>query len=128
MCPASLLTDGARSRRQDEQHEAADPHAPIVILTGPRGSGKTSACRALVTRVRARGGRAAGVLCPARFAGSDKTGIDVLDLGSGRQRRLAVRRHDQDGVNGAWSFDQQAFTWANEALRTTPHGLSLIHI
>ena len=128
MCPASLLTDGARSRRQDEQHEAADPHAPILILTGSRGSGKTSACQALVTQVRERGGRVAGVLCPARFAGGDKTGIDVLDLGSGRRRRLAVRRQDRGGVTGAWSFDQQVFTWANEALRTTPHGCDLLVI
>ena len=128
MRPASLLADVAGARRADVEREAADPHAPLLILTGPRGSGKTSACQVLVARVRERGGRVAGVLCPARLAGSDKTGIDVLDLGSGRQRRLAVRRRDHDGVTGAWSFDQQALKWANEALLTTPQGCDLLVI
>ena len=126
MCSASLLTDVARSRHAHEQHEAACPAAPFLILTGPRGSGKTSACQALVTQVRAGGGSAAGVLCPARFAGRDKIGIDVLDLSSGRQRRLAERRRPGDGADGAWSFDPQAFTWANDALRATPGRCDLL--
>ena len=128
MSRASLLTDVGRAPHADEALEVACPQTSILILTGPRGSGKTSACRALVEQVRARGGRASGVLCPARFAGGAKTGIDVLDLGSGRRRRLAVRRRDQGGVTGAWSFDRQAFRWANEALRATPHEGDLLVI
>jgi energy-coupling factor transporter ATP-binding protein EcfA2/nucleoside-triphosphatase THEP1 len=68
----------------------------------------------------------AGVLCPARFDGDEKSGIDVLDLESGRQRHLATRRLPEGGADGAWSFDQEAFAWANEALRKTPRECDLL--
>jgi len=68
---------------------------PIAILTGERDSGKTSACRRLVEQARLEGLDCAGLLAPARFAGSSRVGSDVLDLRTGERRPFSYLSPDE---------------------------------
>jgi len=53
----------------------------ILLLVGPRGAGKTTACQRFLRRAGALGWRLGGILAPGRF-GDDggKTGMDIEDV------------------------------------------------
>jgi nucleoside-triphosphatase THEP1 len=59
-----------------------------------------------------------GLVSPAVFAGENKTGIDLLDLRSGSQKRLAVHRGESgNGQNTIdWHFDEEVLYWGNTVL------------
>ncbi len=109
-----------------------------ILLTGERGTGKTSLCRLVVQAGRRAGWDVAGLISPARFAGGEKTAIEVEDVRSGRKMLLARRRgaestaavhpHTPVGVHtDAWVFDEAAVQWGNEMLRqSTPCDLLLV--
>ena len=56
--------------------------ARLVIWTGPKHSGKTTAAALLAGRARGRGLDVAGVLAPSVIRGGELVGFDVVDLGS----------------------------------------------
>jgi nucleoside-triphosphatase THEP1 len=87
----------------------------ILILTGWRGTGKTSLCAKLIAAARAARWQVGGVLCPARFENGSKTGILVKDLRSGEERVLATRatENDQGLRTRRWLFDPAQFTWGS---------------
>jgi len=92
----------------------------LWILTGSRGSGKTTLCRRLAAEAKALGWDIAGVVSPAVYDGGDKTGIEVLDLRSGELRQFARRPVDFDGSAShrpSWIFDQIALAWGNQVLK-----------
>jgi nucleoside-triphosphatase THEP1 len=91
----------------------------LVIVSGPRGSGKTTACLRLIKRARRREVICAGIVSPARFQAGRKVGIDVLDVRSGERRALA----EADQLPGelrtlAFRFDPNAVAWGAEHLNT----------
>lgn len=91
----------------------------LVIVSGPRGSGKTTACLRLIERARRREVNCAGIVSPARFQAGRKVGIDVLDVRSGERRALA----EADQLPGelrtlAFRFDPNAVAWGAEHLNT----------
>ncbi len=90
----------------------------LILVTGPSGAGKTRWCQALAGHANAIGIRAHGLLSPAVFEGDEKVGIDLLDLGSGAQRRLAVRREEPDNtqITPDWRFDAETINWGNSIL------------
>lgn len=91
----------------------------LWILTGRRGSGKTTLCRRLAAEAKALGWDVAGVISPAVYDGGEKTGIEVIDLRSGNSRLFARRPVDADGSGSyrpAWIFDQIALAWGNQML------------
>lgn len=93
----------------------------LWILTGARGSGKTTLCRRLATEAKALGWDVAGVISPAVYDGGEKTGIEVLDLRSGESRLFARRLAGFDGSSSrhpSWIFDQIAMAWGNQVLKT----------
>jgi nucleoside-triphosphatase THEP1 len=90
----------------------------LILVSGPSGSGKTRWCQALAEQANSRGIHAGGLISPAVFKGNHKVGIDMLDLGSGARRRLAVARGKtgEDLITGKWHFDNQTLDWGNEIL------------
>ncbi len=90
----------------------------LILITGPGGSGKTRWCQALADTGSGHGIHAAGLVSPAVFEDGMKVGIDLLDLGSGERRRLAVRQGDSEGgpIIGDWHFDSKTLKWGNELL------------
>ena len=90
----------------------------LVIITGPRGAGKTTLCGKLIDQAREAGWRVAGVLSLARVVDGEKTGIDVVDLASNQQRALAIRSFTAPSEirTIGYAFDPQAMAWANTVL------------
>lgn len=89
----------------------------LWIITGRRGSGKTTLCRRLAVEAHALNWDVAGVISPAVFTGTEKTAIEFLDLRSGESRQFARRPQDAQGNPGSgWIYDQIALSWANEVL------------
>lgn len=114
------------SRQTETPHLAGDGqnrtgHPSIVILTGPRGAGKTAACRRLAALATARGWSVAGVLSPAVFESGHKTGIAMTDLRSGRSHHFASRLQRSDTTGLGYRFEETAISWANDVLSSTPH-------
>ncbi len=105
----------------------------IVILSGARGAGKSTACLRLAELARQSGHICAGLIT-LRGEGAER---DVLDLASGRQRRLTT---DETGPGphgdpnprevvslGPFRFRREVLEWGAAALeRATPCDLLVI--
>jgi nucleoside-triphosphatase THEP1 len=89
------------------------------IITGWRGSGKTTFCQALNQEARQKGWDVAGLLSPARFQEGLKNFIDAVDIRTGEKRSLAtVQRHSEtDLAFGDWFFNPQTLEWGNQVLQ-----------
>lgn len=90
----------------------------LLLITGPRGAGKTLWCADLAGRARERGLCLRGLISPAIFEGGEKTGIGLEDLETGEQRRLAYRR---GGLGGDiqmqnWRIESGTLEWGNSIL------------
>jgi nucleoside-triphosphatase len=88
------------------------------IVTGGRGTGKTTFCRHMAELARQVGWDVAGILSLPRMENGVKTGIFALDLRHGEQRLLAGPYSGE--VAGTpmcrWIFSEQTLLWANNAL------------
>ena len=114
------------------------------LLTGKKGSGKTSWCRELVAVARRAGQSVCGLLSEPVFVAGRKVAIDLVDIASRERRRLAWLRArpcagllaavaeravecamQRDGLRpgaplpaaGRWEFDPETIAWGNEILR-----------
>lgn len=90
----------------------------LFIITGPKGSGKSSYCAALASRLRSKRRSLAGLLSPAGFERGEKIGIDLLDLVSNERRPLAIRgTTENEGIfMGEWLFNKTTLDWGNQIL------------
>lgn len=90
----------------------------LYLITGPRGSGKTTWCAEFVSYARANDLNPRGLLSPPLFEAGKKVGIDLLDIGTSQQRPLArPRLADTSGILlGDWCFDPACFDWGNQIL------------
>lgn len=86
----------------------------VLLLTGSKRSGKTTACLRFVELARNRGLRVGGIVAPGRWdADGRKNGIDVLDLFSGARRQLATIASPNDQTTvGEYLFDERVMDWA----------------
>lgn len=95
----------------------------LTILTGARGSGKTTLVMKLVRQSQINNIQTAGVISPAVFVGREKTAIDLLDVASGDSHRLANLR--QTGSTGImterWVFEIATLEWGNQVLASIPY-------
>jgi nucleoside-triphosphatase THEP1 len=114
--PEDLLASLLYQKEDDPQ---------LILLTGPRGAGKTSCCLDLVARAKTLNIAPGGLVSPPVFLNGRKIAIDLLDVASGARRRLAYHRRysiDQQvaDLSGAatddWQFDFRVLDWGNETL------------
>ncbi|MDY7075305.1 MAG: nucleoside-triphosphatase [Chloroflexota bacterium] len=100
----------------------------IVILTGERGVGKSTACQKTVARAQARGYVCGGIITLSH----PNNKRDVLDVRSGAVRQLTLdpagsnprereNESDTDSVvtQGRFRFDPATLAWANDAFTRT---------
>jgi nucleoside-triphosphatase THEP1 len=94
----------------------------LVILTGPRGSGKSTQCARLVEEARAGGRLVAGFIAHPVFTEDEKTAIELEELTTGQRRRLARRRRagDEGLLSKQWYFEPDVMAWANQVLTELP--------
>ncbi len=90
----------------------------LVLWTGPKHSGKTTAAIRLVQAARAKGFVVAGCLAPSIYANDLLTGFDIIDLRDGRQAPLAQRETGGHGLGG-FRFLPAGLELGNQALGPT---------
>lgn len=90
----------------------------LLLVTGSSGSGKSSWCLSLAGYASTLGLGVSGLVSPPIFVDNHKVGINLLDLKSGLQRRLAVRRRKvaSNPNTEDWQFDDLTLRWGNTIL------------
>lgn len=120
------------------------PEGRVHIVTGERGSGKSTVCARVVREAREHGLAVAGILTEEVASGSPRR---MIDLRSGESRTFGARAGDQPGCTGntvapqasrtarpvsdpltpGWNYDAGVFEWGNEVLsRSTPCDLLIV--
>ncbi|MBN1976459.1 MAG: hypothetical protein JW918_03575 [Anaerolineae bacterium] len=85
----------------------------IVILTGERGVGKTTACQESVALAKAKGYTCGGILTLTQPDGE----LDVTDVTSGETRRLTLPPDVKPAiVQGRFHFAPETIGWGNAIL------------
>ena len=110
------VTLAAMFRRVDYWHSRLGP-APVILLTGAKGQGKSSLCAEVARLAGQRGLRVAGVLSIGHWDNGTRSGYQVRDLFTGETRWLA-RRSQQGGQlrYGQFSFEPEGFELGRRAL------------
>lgn len=100
----------------------------VIILSGARGAGKTTTCLQLAEGARQHGLDCSGVICPPRFDGSRRVGIDLLDVRGGERRPLAEADSRPAALRTpAYRFHQETMEWGAEIIQVaTPCTLLII--
>ena len=101
----------------------------LWLVTGWRGSGKTTFCREMLQVARLAGWEVAGLLSPAEIHNGIKDLIWTEDIGSGEKRLLAsaCQQTEADLVFGDWYFNRKTLEWGNQVLQSSiPCGLLVI--
>jgi nucleoside-triphosphatase THEP1 len=109
----------------------SDPESSgnLLILSGPRGAGKTKLIQEALECINQGSVDIAGILSLPVEEGGVKIAIDGKNLRSGETRRLAVRNPGLSGdlATRQWLFDPQAMQWADSILEnSTPCDLLVV--
>lgn len=90
----------------------------LQFISGPSGSGKTTFCLSLLERAAELGVSTGGFISPPVFRTETKIGIDLLNVWSGEQRRLAnlIRGNPEGVYTRKWQFDEKVIGWGNRFL------------
>jgi nucleoside-triphosphatase THEP1 len=101
--------------------------APVIVLTGSPGSGKTTMLRKILRRLDDAGWSVAGLIQPGIFENGAKVGFLVKDLGTGEEAPLARRTSRETGSYGtAFEFDAEGLALARTALESAPRDAILV--
>jgi nucleoside-triphosphatase len=100
----------------------------VVLLTGPRGVGKTCLCQRVARKAREAGRSCTGVLSPAVLEDGEKTGIRLLDVATQEDRPLAFSGDESGDVRwGKYRFVRETLDWGADVLkRGTPCDLLVV--
>jgi nucleoside-triphosphatase THEP1 len=96
----------------------------IVILSGERGVGKTTACRETVALAQANGYTCGGILTSTQPDGE----LDVIDVSNSETRRLTLPPNTEPAiVQGRFRFAPETVGWGNIVLaEATPCQLLVV--
>ena len=109
-----------------------DKKGKLVIVSGWRGSGKTSFIRKVIAAAQERGWQVSGVLSPAKFKDGQKNAIMIENIATGEQRQMAYWPQALEGQRPEdvctdespydpdwkphWIFDKENMAWGEEIL------------
>ncbi len=89
----------------------------VFVITGPQGSGKTTLLLSLADLLRGRGMSPGGIAAPVVFAGEERIGYDLLDLGTGERAALARTGALQGGIrSGPFVFIPAGLAFGEHAI------------
>ncbi len=90
----------------------------FILLTGPQGAGKTTACWKALPGLRATGVKIAGFISPPLLdATGTKTGIQMVDLTTGQHHTFArVVAPEEPADIGVYRLEEDAVAWARGVL------------
>lgn len=94
----------------------------LALVTGESGAGKTTWCLELVRQARHSGLAPVGLVSPGMYQAGIKVAIDLIELETGENRRLAMKKGDRTSSSSpglatlAWNFDPAVLAWGNEVL------------
>lgn len=93
----------------------------LTLVTGPRGAGKSTLCRAAAEEAARRGLRVSGLLSPPVFEHDQKIAIHLVDLATRESREMARCRTSSEPASthatADWSFDPSVLAWGDAVLR-----------
>jgi len=84
------------------------PRARLVVITGGKGAGKTTTITNLAEQLGEQGMTVGGVAQPALERKGQRTGYELVDVGSGDQRPFARRKTEGRGFD----FEESGWAWA----------------
>jgi len=104
-----------------------EPPAPVVVVTGAPGCGKTAAIEAAAGALRAQGRRTVGIAQPGVYSHGRKVSFLVRDLSTGDEAALAQLVDRRQGEHGtSYRFSREGFEHAARALGRAASGSVLV--
>ncbi len=92
--------------------------SPAIIITGQKGSGKTTLATKLAEELKARGIKTNGILAPAFHEDGERTGYHVMDISTGKTTTLCRRDETlSDKAPGKYRFFDEGLTLGKSALK-----------
>lgn len=90
----------------------------FILLTGPQGAGKTTACWKVLPGLRNQGIKIAGFVSPPLLdAAGSKTGIQMVDLTTGKSHTFArIVAAGEPADVGVYRLVEGAVAWAQNVL------------
>ena len=104
----------------------AGARAKLIIWTGPKHSGKTTAVEALAQDARAAGFSVAGLMAPSVHRGGRLIGFDVVDLRTGARAPLARRGAAAGPHVGDYGFLADGLEAGERALGAAAHSAEMV--
>ena len=92
------------------------PRPKLILWTGPKHSGKTTAAEALVAAARSAGLAVAGLLAPSRYEGDRLVGFDAVDVRTGARAGLARSAEGAKATVGSLRFLAEGESLGRRAL------------
>jgi len=128
---AEEATAAASLRGHTALAESSGPlTAPVrtVVVTGARGSGKTTAVVEAGRRLLELGVGVAGFAQPGTWEEGERTGFELVDLATGERAELARRTTPSQGEHGTgYRFERSGFALGERALaRARPGGVLVV--
>ena len=104
----------------------AGARAKLIIWTGPKHSGKTTAAEALAENARAGGFSVAGLTAPSVHQAGRLIGFDVVDLRTAARAPLARRGAGGPPRVGDYGFLAEGLAAGERALGAAAHSANLV--
>ena len=102
------------------------PSSPALVLwTGPKHSGKTTALTELISRARRGRIPATGILAPSVYRDRRLAGFDILDIGTGQRCILARRGVEGDQRVGHFALTREGLAFGRTVLSQSARSAGL---
>jgi len=99
---------------QVDRKKMASQKCRLILLTGPKHSGKTIFLQKLVERLKKENFRIAGFTASSVYEGAFLLGFDLTDIQSGRGVKFARRKSASD----TFEFSEEGYRFGREILES----------